>query len=312
MFRGCRCIILAVTGLALIGAAKAPQPPANAENTKPAQTIASQPAPANLIAPKKPVAPSPDQGCERGQDDRKSDLCAQWKAADAAKNAADWSWWQLWIGIVGLILGGITMAAAIAAALYAKRAAVATEETVGIAKDAASGAEVALNIAGRNADAAVKLADQSEQSAARQLKAYAHIQSVIFYHGYGDSEAMHVLVAVANHGQTPAKITLVQIFAKWDCDGVPEQELIGQNEIKINVTCYKDLPVQMPFKLGTPDSLQRKGKLVIEGDIFYTDIFDAKRQSSFIFTSGLDRFFEIEDGHRFTYLADEMETKISN
>lgn len=49
---------------------------------------------ANTIAAAiaKPDEPAKeDRGCEQGDDNRKSDLCAQWKAADAAEEAADWA-----------------------------------------------------------------------------------------------------------------------------------------------------------------------------------------------------------------------------
>jgi hypothetical protein len=40
-------------------------------------------------------APEQDRGCKPGKDDHKSDLCAQWKAADAAQEAANYSFWTL-------------------------------------------------------------------------------------------------------------------------------------------------------------------------------------------------------------------------
>jgi hypothetical protein len=57
-----------------------------------------------------------DEGCEAGQDDRKSDLCAQWKAADAAATAVQIGWGQFYLGI-------LTLFAAVAAAVYAGKAA---------------------------------------------------------------------------------------------------------------------------------------------------------------------------------------------
>jgi hypothetical protein len=46
-----------------------------------------------------------DRECEPGQDQRNSDLCAQWKAADAAADSARWAAWGTWIsGISGLLV----------------------------------------------------------------------------------------------------------------------------------------------------------------------------------------------------------------
>ncbi len=56
------------------------------------------------------------------------------------------------------------MIAAIAAALYARRAAVATEETVGIAREGVAGAAEALAIADRNAAAAVKMSEAAQEA----------------------------------------------------------------------------------------------------------------------------------------------------
>jgi len=57
--------------------------------------------------------------CEPGTDERVSDLCAQWKAADAAKKAADWS---VIIGLAATFIGFFTLIAAVAAAIFAKQA----------------------------------------------------------------------------------------------------------------------------------------------------------------------------------------------
>jgi hypothetical protein len=58
--------------------------------------------------------------CGKREENRSSDLCAQWKAADAAKSAADAAWT---LGIAGSILGFFTLLVAIGAALYARDAA---------------------------------------------------------------------------------------------------------------------------------------------------------------------------------------------
>ena len=47
------------------------------------------------------VTPDKDIGCQHGPERRDSDLCAQWKAADAAHDAAKYALWSIGIGIVG-------------------------------------------------------------------------------------------------------------------------------------------------------------------------------------------------------------------
>ena len=70
----------------------------------------------------KPTGPEA-QPCKAGTDLRTSDLCAQWKAADAAANSAYYSLWQLIVAAIGLLVGAGTLVAAFIAARYAKRAA---------------------------------------------------------------------------------------------------------------------------------------------------------------------------------------------
>lgn len=102
MPRGYRCIVVAFVGIAL--AASAPKPH---DGNQPQNTQAN-PAPAQN-APPTPRPNKPDdspiltQPCQPGEDQRQSDLCAQWKAADAASDAA---WWAM-AGTVVALLGTV-------------------------------------------------------------------------------------------------------------------------------------------------------------------------------------------------------------
>ncbi len=46
-------------------------------------------------------APEKDRGCSKAKENRNSDLCAQWKAADAARAAAEYSFFALIISAIG-------------------------------------------------------------------------------------------------------------------------------------------------------------------------------------------------------------------
>jgi hypothetical protein len=141
MPKGFRLVVIAVVGwLSLVAAGAAPNGKVAIHKGGAHQTLSKKLEGITPAVEKQDAIPSPDGGCERGKDDRKSDLCAQWKAADAAFDAAASGRQQVNIGIIGLILGAATMIAAIAAALYAKRAAVATEQTVQISRDATNAA----------------------------------------------------------------------------------------------------------------------------------------------------------------------------
>jgi hypothetical protein len=123
MIRGYRWVIVALAML-LVGDAKQNQ----SDHPK-----------RGILHSQKPVQPvnqaalrvnARDLSCKRGEDDRLSDLCAQWKAADAAYDAARWGWWQMILGALGLIVGGGTLIAAVAAAFFAKEAAEAAKATL--------------------------------------------------------------------------------------------------------------------------------------------------------------------------------------
>ena len=96
MSAGNRGIIAAAIGwLILVGAAPQERAKDHGEQPK-AKTETRQSAPTASTAPTKPPEivnrPVLERPCGQGQYDRQSDLCAQWKAADAASEAA---WWAM-------------------------------------------------------------------------------------------------------------------------------------------------------------------------------------------------------------------------
>lgn len=90
-------IIVAVGWLSLSAEAPAPssKPKANAS----AENMALS---AQNIVDARQVAEY-TRACLGGEDRRGSDLCAQWKAADAGAQAAYWAYWQIWVGVVGAV-----------------------------------------------------------------------------------------------------------------------------------------------------------------------------------------------------------------
>lgn len=98
-----------------------------------------------------------ERPCAKGSDDRTSDLCAQWKAADSADMAATWTKWTgLFTGLSAL-LGVLTLCAAVAAAMFAKEAAVETRRN-------ADAADAAVKIASENTQAAYEALEESRKS----------------------------------------------------------------------------------------------------------------------------------------------------
>jgi len=147
MLRGYRGIVVAAFGLALIGAS--PKPEAQPQAGDKLDRIAA--------ALERFQLPDKDAGCERGKDDRRSDLCAQWKSADAAYNT-------MWASIIGLVSGFATLFFAWRAAHWAKEAARHTETGAREAK--------------RGADAAMESLDLSRLADADEFRPWVIISSV--------------------------------------------------------------------------------------------------------------------------------------
>ncbi|AZO15093.1 hypothetical protein EJ069_10340 [Mesorhizobium sp. M2A.F.Ca.ET.043.05.1.1] len=119
--------------------------------------------------------------CEVGQDDRNSDLCAQWKAADAAEQSAFWT-------MIGVIVGGLTLIAAGLAAWYAGRAAQYTRD----------GAEHA----GRSVKTAEVATEVSRQIGEAQARAYISVTKAWLEN---NANALpKIILQVRNSGQSPA------------------------------------------------------------------------------------------------------------
>jgi len=248
-------------------------------------------------APELPKFTGNDEGCTKGKDKRTSDLCAQWKAADSAFDAARASERQVLIGWFGLLLGSITMFAAIAAALYAKRAAIATETTVEIARQAADGAGQALTIAGRSADAAVKLADQAETTAQQQLRPYLSIHGAIFYVEFIDLDGPQLVISLDNHGQTPATIFKQNIDCCWYLGGEFSEEFFRvRNTVETDIfpKTIVRIPIRMPETISHGDD---HGIIFLNGRIDYRDVFGRPHILPFQFqTLNKMSYSDIDDG----------------
>ena len=128
MLRGYRSILDAFVGLALAGA----QPPKE-DGGQPTETPSSkiERSLEDIASSQRKAVESSDleKPCKEGDDQRSSDLCAQWKAADAAKTASLAAW-------LGALIGAFTLAAAYSAAKWARKAAKASRKGNKIALDA--------------------------------------------------------------------------------------------------------------------------------------------------------------------------------
>lgn len=101
MLKSYRSILCAIAGLVLAGATNVPQPSEQPKQAAPTEIGAS--AKRETIIPR-----NEDRACEERQDRRQSDLCAQWKAADAARDAANYAVFGIVLSFLGTILLFVT------------------------------------------------------------------------------------------------------------------------------------------------------------------------------------------------------------
>ena len=299
MLRGYRCIVIAAFGWLSLATNESSIAPSSVGDNQAASERANdskapQSATQTIALPKAPEPEPKDAGCPNGKDRRNSDLCAQWKAADAAFDAARAGERQTIIGWIGLLLGFVTMGAALAAAWYAKRAAVATESTVAIASEAAEGADTALAIAERNAEAASKQVEIAEITAKRQLRAYLAVKAVTVDESDLDADDLKIMLEVKNAGQTPATLKKLVVKAWWAFEG-GEISLL-QHSSRSDVRCHRDTPMHIPFCFkGDAKELTEIGHMMVVGRVEYEDVFGTTQKEPFGFQTQTYTTFDEHD-----------------
>lgn len=117
--------------------------------------------------------PKSEEACRAGYYGDNSNLCAQWKAADAAADAA----WTVHLAFLsGAIIGALTFVAAAAAAIYARFAAGYTRKSVEV----------------------------SERFGAASLRAYVGVETAQWIGKTGADGDIKAVIVIRNFGQTPA------------------------------------------------------------------------------------------------------------
>jgi hypothetical protein len=112
MPRGYRCIILAALGWLILAASPAPDNSTKPEQSAPAKSVQHSLDTIARAQDEIAEAAKPgeyEQPCPDGKRNYKSDLCAQWYAANAARDAADWAYWSLAVSILGTIGIGVAL-----------------------------------------------------------------------------------------------------------------------------------------------------------------------------------------------------------
>ncbi len=185
MLSGYRYIVIASFGWLSLAAS-----PLTSEREKPGSSTDNQIGPAleNIAESLREAneGSALDSPCEEGKDQRSSDLCAQWKAADSAKSSADATWL---FGMLGSLIGSLTLAAAASAAKWARKAAEHTET---------------------GAIQAGKANITAERMGKAQVRAHLSVQNPEFV--ISPDGRWTATYEIRNNGQTPAKD--IQFYAR--------------------------------------------------------------------------------------------------
>ncbi|MEA3000599.1 MAG: hypothetical protein QOK17_2432 [Sphingomonadales bacterium] len=266
-------------------------------------------------------AHDPNPPCEKGEDNRRSDLCAQWKAADAADFAANVAYW---IGLGGILVAALTLAAAVAAALYARNAALETGKGAEAARNAVEAArdanritrnaqmsermaaraaaadarrdreiadkraEAAYSIAKRNAELVGEQVALAKEAAERQLRAYLSVNKGFAY-GMNPQRQPTFGIVIKNQGQTPAYRVKIYSVLNWTTDA-PEDVDVHFTEpfTKVGTLTggeewvYKSETAGQPWPPNLYTAVTSKQAiLVYSGVIVYWDAFRKRRLTTF-------------------------------
>ena len=150
--------------------AQGEQPSSNAQQSGSSGAVA----PATIEPVKQVESAEYSAPCHKDQDNRNSDLCAQWKAADSAANAAWWAEIQTYLsaaGIIGLLYS-----------LYLTRTATK------VAVDATKDADRALDLAAQNANAATEANQISREIYALQNRPWMAHKRMLHRTAFKDNE----------------------------------------------------------------------------------------------------------------------------
>ncbi len=103
-----RIFCAASAGLVLAAAAPAPKTATRAAEGVGQKPAPEPPQPTSQATPRRPASPATENACTRGRGDYSSQLCAEWKAADAAAESARWA--KIGAGTSGLSVLAVLIA----------------------------------------------------------------------------------------------------------------------------------------------------------------------------------------------------------
>ena len=282
-----RSVVVALVGLILIGAAP------NKDGINQGDQSASQKAETDQLKAivtaikESNRPPKPDNGCKAGKDDRSSDLCAQWKAADAAKDAAWWTFVAAITTVIGVIVGGFTLVAAGFAAWYAKQAADHTQ----------SGAQAALE----SVTATKEATAIAREIGRAQVTSYVSVKGVqIYFEKMG--LIPHIAFSLVNAGSSPAikpevKVSIAMnaldkspVVWEPELKASPSQAIGANTEIEITEMAI-DLSEELESILNANISTNFIN-VMLKVDVVWEDVFGTIRSWGEIFAGVIGKRYK--------------------
>ena len=98
-----RLVLIGFIGLALVGASQAPEGEQQSDDGGAKDELASGLEAIGSAISNFEIPIEQDPGCRPGTENRDSDLCAQWKAADASSAAANYAFWAVILSSIGTV-----------------------------------------------------------------------------------------------------------------------------------------------------------------------------------------------------------------
>lgn len=234
--------------------------------------------------------PAYDPRCQSPQNREDSDLCAQWSAVEAMKEANR-------VTQIALTAGWFEFIALLVSIFFTGWAAIAASRAAKFAEAATKDADRALEIAARNADAAAQQVRISEDTARRQLRAYISAPGAQLSN-LEPGKVPAVTLFFKNGGQTPAHnvtsgcwMRMTTIPDNWTPDDLPDEYFdplpdggprIGINNLGVgeqtNVEFVMDVAVDPQFfaRYGAGSAI-----FLAWGEIKYVDAFGAAQITEF-------------------------------
>lgn len=275
--------LLAIVLTAFAGAPSDPKQRSGSEHQQEARNNSAYPSvPADGTIIQSNSTTELNKPCTSGQENRNSDLCAQWKAADAAEKSAYWAAGTFWISVAGWVLGAGTMIAAVAAALFARQAAIHTE----------AGAKEAR----RSADAAIISNTTAREIGEAQSVAYPYFKDLKAMGGKGDDDleirakqsGIMFFALIENAGNSPVLNPIIYSrgrYYPWEnyhLDDQREWDIRKFSDIAPHGGATFSFVHQFPVSI-VPAIRDWKVEVEIELRMDFDDIFGNKRSMDAIY-----------------------------